>query len=464
MSRIRTRSGDRRRSPLADLALPIYLPSIVWATSYGALTAVMVLAALQIGFGPTLASAVAGISGLVGVVTGPWVGREITRFGDRPAFVAGTLIAVLALLAGLASLHWHGQGWAQPVYLVAIVVLSVSNNIWSLARQSYVAESVPIAMRARALSMLGGMQRMGQVIGPAVGSVAIARWSYPGSFWVQIAMALAALAFVLVFTLPTPEMLGQDAGRAAESDTGEGEAGPDGTGPDRTGLGGAGDRGHSVGGTDAHHSQVAAPPARVREHADPGATAMLAVATILLTIVRANRNVVIPLWGHALGIAPHTITATFAASAVMDSLVFYPSGRLSDRFGRRASLVPTLLIMGVGFVGLVTWQSLTGFVVCACVIGLGNGFGAGIVMTMGADLSPDVDRSTFLGMWQSVQQAGMTAGPFIVTGMVAGFGVGASVWVTGLLSLAGVGYVLATVPRAYARMGLDDRGRALVRR
>lgn len=286
--------------------------------------------------------------------------------------------------------------------------------------------------------------------------------------------ALAALAFVLVFTLPTPEMLGGDAGRVAESDIGDGGTEPDGTEPDGTELGGAGpegtgpdgtgDRGHGVGGNETHHGDVAAPTAGVREHADRGATAMLAVATILLTIVRANRNVVIPLWGHYLGIAPHTITATFAASAVMDSLVFYPSGRLSDRFGRRASLVPTLLIMGVGFVGLVTWRSLTGFVVCACIIGLGNGFGAGIVMTMGADLSPDVDRSTFLGMWQSVQQAGMTAGPFIVTGMVAGFGVGASVWVTGLLSLAGVGYVLATVPRAYARMGLDDRGRALVPR
>lgn len=435
MLSIRNRFGEQpQRSPLADLALPIYLPSIVWATSYGALTAVMVLAALQIGFGPTLASAVAGISGLVGVVTGPWVGREITRFGDRPAFVVGTLIAVLALLAALSSLHWPGQGWAEPVYLIAIVVLSVSNNIWSLARQSYVAESVPIAMRARALSMLGGMQRMGQVIGPAVGSIAIAHWSYPGSFWVQIVMAVAALVFVLVFTLPTPEALGRGPG---------------------------GDAGNGVdsGGTD--DGGGAASPSGVRKHADRGATAMLSVAVVVLTIVRANRNVVIPLWGHALGIAPHTITATFAASAVMDSLVFYPSGRLSDRFGRRASLIPTLLIMGIGFVGLVMWRSLTGFVVCACIIGLGNGFGAGIVMTMGVDLSPDVDRSTFLGMWQSVQQAGMTAGPFIVTGMVAGFGVGASVWVTGLLSLLGVGYVLAVVPRAYAVMGLDDRGRAL---
>ncbi|AMS05779.1 MFS transporter [Acidipropionibacterium acidipropionici] len=167
------------------------------------------------------------------------------------------------------------------------------------------------------------------------------------------------------------------------------------------------------------------------------------------------------MWGSQLGIAPHAINLTFAAGAVMDAAVFYPSGRLSDRFGRRASLIPTLAIMGLGFLGMGLWRSVTGFVVCACIIGLGNGFGAGIVMTMGADLSPDVDRSTFLGMWQSIQQAGMTAGPFIVSGMVAGFGVGASVWVTGGVSLAAVIYCLAMVPRAYARMGVDDRGRPL---
>ncbi|AXE37230.1 MFS transporter [Acidipropionibacterium virtanenii] len=410
-------------SPLIGLALPIYVPSIIWATSYGALTAVMVLAALKVGFNPTFASLVAGLSGLAGVLTGPWIGRQTTRFGDRSAFMVGTGSAVGSLLMAVVALGFPGRSWAQALYLTAMLILSVSNNIWSLARQSYVAESVPMRWRARALSMLGGMQRLGQVVGPAVGSAAIAWWSYPGSFWAQIVLAVAALAFVVAFTLPTPAQLS------------------------------------SAEGTEG--TTTSAAPARKRDHADRRSTVMLAVSVIGLTIVRANRNVIVPLWGSQLGISPHAINLTFAAGAVMDAVVFYPSGRLSDRFGRRASLIPTLLIMGLGFLGMGLWRSATGFVVCACVIGLGNGFGAGIVMTMGADLSPDVDRSTFLGMWQSVQQAGMTAGPFLVSAMVAGFGVGASVWVTGAVSLLGAVYGLAVVPRAYARMGTDDRGRPL---
>lgn len=413
----------RPHSPLIGLALPIYVPSIIWATSYGALTAVMVLAALKVGFSPTFASLVAGLSGLVGVLTGPWIGRQTTRFGDRSAFMVGTVSAVGSLLLALVALGFPGRLWAQGLYLLAMLILSVSNNIWSLARQSYIAESVPMRWRARALSMMGGMQRLGQVVGPAVGSAAIAWWSYPGSFWAQIVLAVVAMGFVVAFTLPTPTQLAETS---------------------------------EAGGTTS--SAISVPK---RDRADRRSTVMLAVAVIALTIVRANRNVIVPLWGSQLGIAPHAINLTFAAGAVMDAAVFYPSGRLSDRFGRRASLIPTLAIMGLGFLGMGLWRSVTGFVVCACVIGLGNGFGAGIVMTMGADLSPDVDRSTFLGMWQSIQQAGMTAGPFIVSGMVAGFGVGASVWVTGGVSLAAVIYCLAMVPRAYARMGVDDRGRPL---
>ncbi len=419
---------DHPRSPVAQLALPVYVPSIIWSTGSGALAPVMVLAALSLGLTSSRASLVAAVSGLVGVVTGPWVGSWIRRIGDRTAFVAGTALAVVALAAILASLPHPGAVGAQVVYTVGICALSVSANIWSLARQTYVAESVPMSWRARALSMLGGMLRMGQVFGPGIGAAAIAWWGYPGSFWFQMVTVVVALGFVLAFVLPSPERLAEVPAAAPAS-----------TGPAPT---------------------LALDP---RDHADARATTLLALGVVLLTIVRANRAVIVPLWGRELGVSDHVISLTFMASAILDAAVFYPVGLLTDRRGRRWALVPTLFIMGVGFIGLALWQDVVGFVVCACLIGLGNGFGAGIVMTMGADLSPDVGRSRFLGLWQSVQQAGMTAGPFLVSALVAAFGVGASAWVTGVLSLVGLAWFAVVVPPAYARLGMDERGRPLRR-
>lgn len=459
----RPATDHHERSPLTHLALPVYVPSLIWSTGSGALAPVMVLAALSLGYSQSAASTIAGISGLVGVLTGPWVGRQITRWGDRPAFITGTLLAVVSLGVTLVALANPGQRWGQVAYLLGIVALAVSANIWSLARQSYVAESVPIGYRARAMSMLGGMLRLGQLIGPAVGSVAIALWDLPGSFWLQIVTTLVALAFVLGFVLPDPSV-GPSAAEIVEEDeewerrsAGEDQASPSSAVPptDTVPPGTA----DVDGPTYPHPDELRRLP--LREKADAGATALLSAGVVVLGLVRANRAVIIPLWGHQLGIADHTISATFAASAVLDSLMFYPAGRISDRFGRLSDLLPTMLIMGVGFIAMALWTTPLGFVVTACIIGFGNGFGSGIVMTMGADLSPDVGRSSFLGLWQSINQVGSTVGPFAVAALVAAFGVASSAWVTGVVSLLGAVWFLVTVPRAYARLGVDDRGQPL---
>lgn len=450
MGRVRDPHPDhepRAHSPLTRLALPVYVPSLIWSTGSGALAPVMVLAALSLGYSQSAASTIAGISGLVGVLTGPWVGRRITRWGDRPAFVTGTLLAVVSLGVTLVALANPGQRWGQVAYLLGIVALAVSANIWSLARQSYVAESVPVGYRARAMSMLGGMLRLGQLIGPAVGSVAIALWDLPGSFWLQIATTLVALGFVLGFVLPDPASH-PSAVEILEREEVEDERWEEGA-PSPTTSG----AGHP------HPADLRRPA--LRERADTGATALLSVGIIVLGLVRTNRAVIIPLWGHQLGIADHTISATFAASAVLDSLMFYPAGRISDRFGRRSDLLPTLAIMGAGFIAMALRTSPVGFVVTACVIGFGNGFGSGIVMTMGADLSPDVNRSQFLGLWQSISQIGSTVGPFAVAALVHALGVASSAWATGIVSLLGAVWFMVTVPRAYARLGVDDRGRPL---
>lgn len=410
------------------LALPVYIPSLIWASGYGALSSVMVLAALSLGYSQAWASAIAGISGLVGVLTGPKVGHWITRVGDRTAFLTGSGLAVAALVGTLVALREPGQMWAMVVYMLGIVALSISSNIWSLARQSYVAESVPDSWRARGMSMLGGMLRLGQLIGPAIGSLAIAAWGMTGSFVLQAVTVVIALGFILGFTLPSPEILSDPSPQV--EDPGR----PDAPTP----------------------SSI--PRRAPREKADTLATVLLGAGIIVLGLVRTNRTVVIPLWGSALGMPDHSITATFAASAVLDALMFYPGGRIADRFGRRAALLPTLLVMGAGFALMAVWTSPVGFVASACLIGFGNGFGSGIVMTMGVDLSPDVDRSDFLGLWQSINLIGSTAGPFLVSALVTVFGVDSSVWVTGAVSVAGAAWFALVVPPAYRRLGVDDRG------
>ena len=277
-----------------QLTLPLYAPSLTWGIGLGTLNAVMVITALDLGMHASLASALVGIAGITAVITGPLIGRFVDRLGDRNALVTGSLLATLALVATLISLQFPGHRFAQLIYLGAIVALALSSGIWQLGRQSYVTETVPIAFRARAMAMLGGIARLGRLVGPAIGSVVIAAWGVEGAFYLQILTALLAAALVAVFTAPDPHMLAAGAARTVSPH-------------------------QKKSGTNE--------PAKLgkRVSADAPATALLAVCAVLLSLVRAGQIVVVPLVGRALAVSNEIISATFAVSALMDVCLLYTS-------------------------------------------------------------------------------------------------------------------------------------------
>ena len=50
----------------------------------------------------------------------------------------------------------------------------------------------------------------------------------------------------------------------------------------------------------------------------------------------------------------------------------------------------------------------------AILTGIGNGFGSGIMMTLGADLAPKGSIGEFLGLWRLIGDIGSTGGPLVV--------------------------------------------------
>jgi sugar phosphate permease len=69
----------------------------------------------------------------------------------------------------------------------------------------------------------------------------------------------------------------------------------------------------------------------------------------------------------------------------------------------------------------------------ALVLGAGNGWGTGVIMTLGADLAPDKGRAVFLGAWSLLQDVGGLLGPVLVA---AGAAIALPV---GLFTVGGVG-------------------------
>lgn len=417
------------RSPLRALAAPIYIPSLIYSIGNGALQPVVVLAALDIGFSDAGASAVLGVAGVVGVFTAPLIGRVITKLGDRRSLIFASVLALAALGLSLSALFYPDTAYATAAFMSGISLIAISLNVWMLARQAYIADALPGMWRGRGLSTLGGMLRLGVLIGPLLSTALIALWGLESIFVMNAVTVSIALALIIRYLVPLPSRQ---------------------TRPKQEAGGQQADRRHR---RDAHPGGVPRPDLR--------ATIITGFGVTTLTILRSNKNVIIPLWGASLGLENEIITLAFAASALIDTIMFYPGGRLSDRMGRMWGLVPGLTIMSSAIILMVLWADPIGFFLGSALLGFGNGLGSGILMTLGADLSPSTNRANFLGYWQAISSSGMAAGPFIASALTAGIGISAALWATAGLGLFGALWFRALLPGTYRRLGLDLRGMPL---
>lgn len=415
--RPRSASAARTREALRD-GVQIYAPSTVYAVGLGAMTPALVVAALALGLDAARAAAVVLLVGLGSLVANGPASALAARAGERVTMVVSAVLGTAG--AGLAWATTAGvssgpspAGVAEPgrlaLFLAAVLAVGMAGAGFNLARQAYLAVAVPATHRARAMSTLGGTVRIGTFLGPFLGAAAQAPLGLDGAFAAAAAaMAVGAVLCLRIRDLPTPA-----SGPAA----GE-EPGPAG----RPRL-----------------LDVA------RARRGPLLTAGFGVVAV--SAARAARNAVIPLWATHLGLDAATASLVFGLAGAADLLLFYPSGRLMDRFGRRAVAVPCLTLLGAGFLAVSLTREPTAFAAAAVLLGIGNGFGAGIVMTLGADHSPPNARAQFLGLWRSMSDAGMLAGPLLLSGATAAAGL--AVGVGSLAVVCGVGAVVfaAVLPR-----------------
>ncbi|MEO0060387.1 MAG: hypothetical protein RL343_5, partial [Actinomycetota bacterium] len=121
----------------------------------------------------------------------------VNRFGERISMIwAGFFAAWGALLAAMASnIFMIGTG---------VFLLGMTAAIFGLARHSYIAETAPKEFRARALSLLGGMFRLGAFIGPLVGAWIIQNFGVQNVYWMSF--VFCALAGLILLTTKPEKM------------------------------------------------------------------------------------------------------------------------------------------------------------------------------------------------------------------------------------------------------------------
>jgi MFS family permease len=356
---------------IRSLASSVYVPSLLYGTAQGAVTPLVALSARDLGAAVATAAivvAVMGIGKIAGDLPAGWL---VERSGERRSMFVATGVFV----AGAAGCVVGGEVW---VVAAGAALMGLSNSVFGIARQAYVADVVPYEMRGRAMSTLGGMQRVGLFAGPFMAAAAMGWLGTPGGYWVAIAMAAFAALVLLLFGGPDPE-----------------------------------DHAGSAEGAHGHGGFVPL----VRAHAPVLRT--LGMGALLIGAARASRTVALPLWGDHIGLDAATTTLIFGVSGAAELLAFYPAGMVMDRFGRQWVVVPSMLLLGGSLALLPLTAGLSGYGVVAGLIGLANGISSGINMTVGADVSPVAGRATFLGVWRLFVDAGNGIGPVLVGAVAA---------------------------------------------
>ncbi|MCE7482296.1 MULTISPECIES: MFS transporter [Microbacterium] len=396
----------------------VYLPTILFALGEGAVIPLIPVIAANMGADVASAALVASalvIGQLCGNLPAGWA---VARIGERFTMVIAGVISIGAVIGMVLAP-------VLAIFAASVFLLGFCAAAFGLARHAFMTTRVPVAFRARALSLLGGSFRLGVFVGPFVTAALLQVFNEHAAIWFFLGCLIVMV--VLVLFGPDPEKTTPSIGSNSTlaEDTGEAVTGSIPT-AERLGI-----------------------FRTMWEYR--GVLGRLGLAAACLSGVRSARQVVLPLWGVSLGLDAQTIALVVGVSGAIDFALFYASGQVMDRFGRLWAAMPAMVLMGIGFLVLsfthdgdsaVLW-----FGMLAAVLGVGNGLSSGILLTLGADTAPKQEPAAFLGSWRTLTDAGGAVTPLIVSAVTAIASLSVASGVIGVVGLIGALGFIRWIPR-----------------
>src|SRR3954469_3274144 len=376
--------GARSRIRVRDILAIREIRTVVVATfvvmlGYGILSPVLPLYARSFGVGygsvGLLVSAFAFTRLVFDLVAGPLV----TRFGERAVVTAGAAIVGISSAAAALAPNF-------PLLVTFRAAGGAGSSIFFAGLMSYLLRTAPPDRLGRVMSVFYGAFNVGVILGNPVGGVVAHFFGLSGPLWFYAAACFLAAA-LYARTVRDPERPAEDG-----------------------------------------------PRARLRDlRWSRSFVAVIVANGTYLWFVAGGISTLLSVFAHDhLGLSSLQIGLSLAILSVAEFLVLFPAGSMTDRLGRKAVLLPSMLAMAavVALTGLVSGTA--GFIVALALLGVVSGFGGVPQSVMLADIVPPRLQPAAIGVYRFVGDLGFVLGPLLAGTMASSFGFAAAFAVTAL--------------------------------
>jgi MFS family permease len=386
--------------------LPVYLPAILISLGQLATLILLPLYVLELGGNVAQASLVAAARGCGMLLADLPAGVIAARYGPRHTMIGAIAMSIIASAALV---------WTTEIIGIAIanLIFGMATSLLMISRQSYVTALSSSWQRGRIMAVLAACFRVSGLLGPVLGGLGAEILGYRTVFGLTILTTASGLMMTFLFA-------GKVEGKIDST-------------PGRT-TGGA---------ILARLGSIARTHARI--------LAKIGVAYISIMILRHGNSLLVPLFGHQLGLSVAAIGLIISIASLVDLALFYPAGRIMDGYGRRYTAVPAMLIMSVAIALMPLSGGFYALLAVVMLFGFGNGIATGVFLTIGSDIAPENNRSEFLGLWRVIGDSGGLASPLLI-GVLTGIAtLAAATSVIALIGITGMVVMVTLVPETLKR-------------
>lgn len=332
------------------------------------LVATLPVYVLSLGGNQFDAGVVSGAIAFTALLFRPFVGWLTDAWRRRPLVLIGTGCYGAASLVYL----WVGS---IPLLLLGRVVHGFGLSCYTTAANAYVADIAPAGRRGEAVGLFSAAQAVGLIIGPLIGFILIGLTGFRHLFWVSGGLAFTALLISLL---------------ARER---------------------------------RQPWEIERQPWSLRTGIVAGNALPVAWMAFCMGMGFGTVNAFIAIFAQSRGLQNPGFYFMVQAVALLISRMV--AGRVADRFGRAAAIVPGTVLMAAALAYLPFADDFPHFVISAALFGLGFGTAQPATMALLIDQVRPEQRGLATSTYFSGFDAGISVGSLLL-GMASqcwGFGV-----------------------------------------